>query len=116
MQRVTGIGGIFFKARDPKALQAWYRDHLGVPVQTWGGAKFEWKDEPDGADLDRERSLVAILSVRAHRCDARNTPRGSRNVHEPCPDSVSWRCDHRGVRELHSLDVNPAAWSVPSTR
>lgn len=48
MARVTGIGGIFFKARDPKALQAWYRDHLGIPVQTWGGAKFEWKDEPNG--------------------------------------------------------------------
>src|SRR5207247_38998 len=74
------------------------------------------KDETDGADLDRERPLVAILPIGAHRCDARNAPRGSRNVHEPCPDFVFGRCDHRGVRELHSLDVNPAAWSVPSTR
>lgn len=48
MARVTGIGGIFFKAKDPKALSAWYKDHLGVPVQAWGGAKFEWKDEPEG--------------------------------------------------------------------
>ena len=47
-RRVIGIGGIFFKARDPKALQAWYRDHLGVPVQPWGGAKFEGKDDPEG--------------------------------------------------------------------
>jgi predicted enzyme related to lactoylglutathione lyase len=30
--RVTGIGGVFFKARDPVALAAWYREHLGVPV------------------------------------------------------------------------------------
>ena len=30
--RVTGIGGVFFKARDPAALAAWYREHLGVPV------------------------------------------------------------------------------------
>jgi len=74
------------------------------------------KDEPDGTDLDRERPLVAILSIGAHRCDARNTPRGGRNVHEPRPHFVFGRCDHRGVRELHSLDVNPAAWSVPSTR
>lgn len=36
--RVTGIGGIFIKAKDPKALVAWYRDVLGVPVQSWGGA------------------------------------------------------------------------------
>lgn len=44
MKRVTGIGGIFFKARDPKALQAWYQRHLGVDVQPWGGAAFDWSD------------------------------------------------------------------------
>lgn len=44
-RRVTGIGGVFFKARDPKALSAWYRDHLGIPVQSWGGAAFDSKDE-----------------------------------------------------------------------
>ena len=48
--RVTGIGGIFFKARDPKALGAWYREHLGVDVTPWGGAQFFWSgpDEPGG--------------------------------------------------------------------
>ncbi|HVY19681.1 MAG TPA: VOC family protein [Bauldia sp.] len=30
MARVTGIGGIFFRARDTKALAAWYRDHFGI--------------------------------------------------------------------------------------
>lgn len=50
MRRVTGIGGIFFKARDPKALGAWYRDHLGIGVEEWGGAAFKWTspDNPDG--------------------------------------------------------------------
>jgi len=38
MQRVTGIGGIFIKSKDPKALSAWYRDHLGFDVTDWGGA------------------------------------------------------------------------------
>jgi hypothetical protein len=33
MERITGIGGIFFKARDPAALAAWYRDHLGISVE-----------------------------------------------------------------------------------
>lgn len=42
MQRVTGIGGIFFKARDPAALGGWYRDHLGLDVTDWGGAIFKW--------------------------------------------------------------------------
>jgi predicted enzyme related to lactoylglutathione lyase len=32
MERVTGIGGVFFRARDPKALAAWYEQQLGVPV------------------------------------------------------------------------------------
>lgn len=32
MERVVGIGGIFLKARDPEGLAAWYRDHLGVPI------------------------------------------------------------------------------------
>ncbi|BDU74447.1 VOC family protein [Mesoterricola silvestris] len=44
MGRVTGIGGIFFKAKDPAALCAWYRKHLGIDVQAWGGAAFRWAD------------------------------------------------------------------------
>ncbi len=42
MERVTGIGGIFFRSPDPKALSAWYRDHLGLDVTPWGGALFKW--------------------------------------------------------------------------
>jgi predicted enzyme related to lactoylglutathione lyase len=45
MKRVTGIGGIFFKANDAPALQAWYKRHLGIDVQDWGGAAFTWTDE-----------------------------------------------------------------------
>lgn len=46
MKRVTGIGGVFFKAREPERLREWYRNHLGIDVQDWGGAVFVWK-EPD---------------------------------------------------------------------
>ena len=45
MKRVTGIGGIFFHAKDPVALRAWYQRHLGVDVQVWGGAAFNWTDD-----------------------------------------------------------------------
>ncbi len=49
MKRVTGIGGVFIKAKHPQALRAWYRDHLGIEVQVWGGAVFKWQnpDRPD---------------------------------------------------------------------
>lgn len=49
MQRVTGLGGIFFKAKDPKRLGEWYRDHLGMNVEAWGGVAFSWADDPAGA-------------------------------------------------------------------
>ena len=42
MKRVTGIGGIFFKSSDPKALSSWYRDHFGLDVTDWGGVVFPW--------------------------------------------------------------------------
>ena len=35
--RITGVGGIFFRSKDPKALMAWYRDTLGLKVEDWGG-------------------------------------------------------------------------------
>jgi predicted enzyme related to lactoylglutathione lyase len=50
MKRVTGIGGIFFKAKDPAALRAWYRTHLGIESEDWGGMAFTWSgpDNPHG--------------------------------------------------------------------
>lgn len=44
MRRVTGIGGIFFQAKDPVALRDWYKRHLGIDVLEWGGAAFTWTD------------------------------------------------------------------------
>lgn len=44
MKRVTGIGGIFIRAKDPVRLHTWYKTHLGVDVQEWGGTAFRWAD------------------------------------------------------------------------
>jgi predicted enzyme related to lactoylglutathione lyase len=50
MERITGIGGVFFKARDPQALLEWYREHLGVQPEVGGEAVvFRW-DETEGPD------------------------------------------------------------------
>lgn len=44
MKRVTGIGGVFISAKDPAKLCDWYKTHLGIDVQAWGGAVFRWVD------------------------------------------------------------------------
>lgn len=44
MTRVMGIGGVFIKANDPAMLQNWYKNHLGIDVQVWGGTSFKWVD------------------------------------------------------------------------
>jgi predicted enzyme related to lactoylglutathione lyase len=53
MAKVTGIGGVFFKStNDNKALSAWYRDHLGVQLEDWGGAILRWpEDKADDGGL-----------------------------------------------------------------
>jgi catechol 2,3-dioxygenase-like lactoylglutathione lyase family enzyme len=40
--RITGIGGVFVSSPNPKALSAWYRDVLGIPVEAWGGAMLRY--------------------------------------------------------------------------
>ncbi len=40
MRRVTGIGGIFFHAKDPEALRAWYKTHRGIAVKGGGDTRF----------------------------------------------------------------------------
>jgi len=39
---VTGVGGVFFKAKDPKALAAWYHNVLGLSMEAWGGAALRY--------------------------------------------------------------------------
>jgi predicted enzyme related to lactoylglutathione lyase len=40
MERVTGIGGVFFRAKDPERLRAWYAELLGLELEDYGGALF----------------------------------------------------------------------------
>ena len=44
VKRVTGIGGVFIRAKDPAKLRSWYKTHLGINVQVWGGTAFRWVD------------------------------------------------------------------------
>jgi hypothetical protein len=62
MKRVTGIGGIFFKANDPEKLGAWYKKHLGLDVEEYGGVTFY-----EGAATDFEpkrKGLHRLVALR----------------------------------------------------
>jgi predicted enzyme related to lactoylglutathione lyase len=52
MKKVTGIGGVFFKCKDPKKVKEWYKTHLGLNTDQYG-ATFEWRQ---GADPTRKGS------------------------------------------------------------
>lgn len=45
-KKVTGIGGIFFKCKDPKKMREWYSIHLGLKTNDYG-AVFEWRQGTD---------------------------------------------------------------------
>ena len=46
MAKVTGIGGVFIKSKgDQAALAAWYRKHLGMALEDWGGVILSWPDD-----------------------------------------------------------------------
>jgi predicted enzyme related to lactoylglutathione lyase len=46
MKRVTGIGGIFFKCKDPGKMREWYKTHLGLSTNQYGSV-FEWRQAMD---------------------------------------------------------------------
>ena len=79
MERVLGIGGVFFKSRDPQALAAWYREHLGVPVdasQTYGAftsstaVQTVWSVFPDDTSYFGPNSGSCMLNYRVRNLDA----------------------------------------------
>lgn len=78
---VTGVGGIFVRSKDPKALAAWYRDVLGLEVQPWGGAllsydapghpaKLAWSAFPANTDYMAPSSREFMLDLAVDDMDA----------------------------------------------
>jgi predicted enzyme related to lactoylglutathione lyase len=58
MKHVLGIGGIFFKANDPEKLAAWYREHLGLEVEEYGGVTFRERAGGDESGPRRQAHTV----------------------------------------------------------
>ncbi len=126
--RVTGVGGVFLRARDPKALTAWYAEHLGFPVSEYG-TKFKWADElpenkgmtiwtafPDGTDYFGKGSRQAVMiNYRVDDLDALLAKLAAANVEiDPHREDASygkfaWITDPEGNRvELWQAPVATA--------
>jgi len=75
MERAVGIGGVFFRAKDPEALRAWYAEHLGLDLQDWGGAVFEggrtvWGVFPGDTDYFGPSGQQSLVNYRVRDLDA----------------------------------------------
>ena len=53
MKKVTGIGGIFFKCKDPKAINEWYKTHLGFDTSPYG-TSFEWQQTDPASGVTKK--------------------------------------------------------------
>ena len=100
MGHITGIGGVFFKAKDVKALRAWYRDVLGIDIQDWGGAALA-TDAPG-------HPPVAVLGLFAH--DSKYFDPSTRDVMinfgVDDMDAMLKRVEDKGVKVLGRDDTS----------
>jgi catechol 2,3-dioxygenase-like lactoylglutathione lyase family enzyme len=88
---VTGIGGVFVKSKDPKALAHWYRDVLGLEVATWGGAalpfdapghppKVSWSPFPESSDYMSPSTREFMINFAVDDMDAMITRLSAKGV------------------------------------
>lgn len=101
MKRVTGIGGIFFNAQDPVALRDWYRRHLGIDVQDWGGAVFPWAD---GAGDPMPGSTTWSIGAEDNPCFAPGTAPFMVNYRVDDLDALLQALRDEGCRVLDRTD------------
>ena len=98
---VTGIGGVFVKSKDPKALRAWYRDVLGISFEKWGGAKLAY-DAPGHPPL----ALWAAFPESSDQM-APSTQPFMLNFAVDDMDAMIRRLDAKGVTIIHKIDDDP---------
>jgi predicted enzyme related to lactoylglutathione lyase len=112
MEKVTGIGGVFQRAGEASALQAWYAKHLGVDLADYGGTQFPWTAGGTTAwaifDADTEyfgrREQAFMVNFRVSNLDAMlaQLREGGVEVIDDVQDSefgrFGWAVDPEGTR------------------
>lgn len=112
MAKVTGIGGVFFKSTgDHKRLTEWYRDCLGLPVESWGGAALKWPD-----DTAEDKGATAWnIAARDSKWFAPSTASFMINYRVDDLDGVLARCAEKGVTPIQGPEKHENgrfAWVV----
>jgi catechol 2,3-dioxygenase-like lactoylglutathione lyase family enzyme len=98
---VTGIGGVFIKSDNPKALADWYRDVLGLNVESWGGAKLAY-DAPGHPAVTVWSPFPASTNYMAP-----STREFMINFAVDDLDAIVARLESKGVTVLRRDDTDP---------
>lgn len=121
MEKVTGIGGMFFRAKDPAALRAWYDKHLGVTDMDAGGGP--WRQEegftvfaPFAADTDYFGRMDQqwMINFRVSDLDAMIRQLESAGI--VVETRAEWDSEIGRFARLHDPEGNPVElWEPPTT-
>lgn len=116
MQKVTGIGGVFFKARDPKALTNWYEDVLGIDIndKTWVQDRGQTVFAPFRADTDyfERPDQQWMLCFRVN--DLRAMIEQLRSAGLSVIEKPEWNSEVGEFARIHDPEGNPIELWQPS--
>jgi catechol 2,3-dioxygenase-like lactoylglutathione lyase family enzyme len=112
--KITGLGGVFIKSKNPRALAAWYRDVLGIKLEAWGGAilrydapghpqQLVWNAFPDKSGYFAPSSREMMLDFAVDDLDSFLTMLKGKGVgpikREDSPDGrFAWIMDPDGTK------------------
>lgn len=110
MERVTGIGGVFFRANDPEALGRWYADHLGIDMSdgTWQQAAGPTVYAPFKADTDYfgRRDQQWMINFRVNDLDALISQLRSADIEVETREE-EWDSEIGRFARIHDPEGNP---------
>ncbi len=113
-ERVLGIGGLFFRAHDPKKLSEWYQTHLGVDQRVWHQAAGPTAFTPFAMDSDYfgSKQQAFMLNFRVRSMDAMVAQLQKANIAVKVDPEAS---PYGRFARLHDPEGNPIElWEQPS--
>jgi predicted enzyme related to lactoylglutathione lyase len=120
MEKVAGIGGLFFRAHDPKALGQWYQQHLGIALEPTGEGGPVWQQEagptvfspfPETTKYFGDPNKVWMVNFRVHDLDKMVTQLRTAGIEVKDPESYP---NVGRFTRLHDPEGNPIELWQPS--